>query len=954
MTALRHIAVGFVVLVALVLGAAWAVPPFLDGDRFRDEVAGLASAALGQAVRIDGAITVRVLPQPLLVAGRVSVGGVGAGVTAEELVLRVGLEKLLAGRVEARELVLRGAEIRLPWPMEPSALVLRTPSWLSSLSARIERGRLWLGDIGLTGLEATLATSDLSGSFLSAGRVQGGGREWTYTARVSRPGGDGAVGIDVTLDGRGPAQGIGVVVSGQMQGDGALLGRVAVRGPDLSQLLPAPAVAFRAEGRLSAADGLVAADELAGELAGSPVQGAIALRLVPRLRLDVALAASRLDLAAGGPARRKGGALERLSLGIDVSAEAATLAGGTLRTLRGAVDIEGGAVTLREARAVLPGAAALRLSGRMAARTDGGGMRFDGAVQLDAPAARTTLAWAAGAGLGPVDGLPQGVIRRAVLAGKVAVEAGELALSEVAGTVDGAGVAASLIWRPGQGGRPALRAVLALERLELDPWVPGAWPGLPALAGGFGALSLDLTLEAARAGWRGVELANLALELGAEPGRVALRRLEASGLGAVLAVSGTLHEGGRLADAKAVLRAGDAARLFDAGTVGRLAPLLRGPIQLQLQGGGAPDALGLKLLGELGDLRIEATPVLDLARGRLAGHLMLHHPGAPRLAEMLGVAGARRWLGDGSFGLMAQLSLGPERLAAESFDLVAGGLRVGGALRLERGAVPKLTGQVAAERLPLVLPDLHSADPLPLAALLGWEAAVQVAAKQVMVQDVRLDEVSAAVTLAGGRLELGRLVAKTGSGSVTGSLGFDAAMQPPALSVQATLAGVAVAGPLFDASLDVSAGTLDGAVRATATGFSSAGLLASLGGRVAISIRDGTLEGLDLAQMGPRLAEDDLRAALAGGSTRFGRLLLEADLDRGGVTLSEASLAGPAGRGAARGTIDLSRALLALRLAIVPAVPDAPEIGLRLSGPAAAPERVPELAGAVRWRAEHP
>ena len=973
MTVLGRVAIGFVVLLAVLLGAAWAVPPWLDGGRFRDDVAGLASAALGQTVRIDGAITLRVLPQPLLVAERVSVAGGAVGVTVivEQLVVRVGLGKLLAGRVDARELVLRGADIRLPWPMDPAALALRTPSWLSALSARIERGRLWLGEIEVTGLEATLEISDVSGSFVSAGRARGGGRDWMFTARVSRPGGDGAVGIDVTLDGRGAARGVGVVVSGQMQGDGTLLGRVAVRGPDLSQVLPAPAVAFRAEGRLSAGDGLVAADEVAGELAGSPVQGAVALRLAPRVRLDVALAASRLDLDAWLPVLLKGaegGALAGLSVGIDVSAEAATLAGGTLRTLRGTVDFEGGAVALREGRAVLPGDAALRVSGRVAPGEGRGRVRFVGDAQLDAPALRTTLAWAAGAAA--EDALPAGVLQRAVLAGKVVLEPGQLSVSEMAGTVDGAGMAGSFSWRPGAG--PAVCAVLAVERLELGAWMPAQWPGLPALAGGFGALSLELKLEAARAGWHGVELAQLALELGAEPGGVALRRLTASGLGAVLAASATLHEGGRLADAKVTLRGAGgegltpvlAAWLGPVAT-GWLAPLLRGAWAVQVQGGGAPDALGLKLVGDLGDLRIEASPILDLPRGRWAGHLMLHHPGASRLAELLGVAGVRSWLGDGSFGLMAQMARGPERIVAESFDLIAGGLRAGGALRLERSAIatqshpqlsgPKLSGRVVAERLPLPLPDPRSSDPLPLAALVGWEAAVQVAAKHVLVaQETLLDEASVTVTLAGGHLELTRLVARLGAGSLTGALSFDATARPPALSVQATLAGVAVAGPVFDAPLDVTSGAIDGSVRLAALGFSPAGLLASLGGRMAFAVRDGVLAGIDVARMGARLAEDDLRAALAGGSTRFERLVLEADVDRGGVALTEAALSGPAGTVAARGTIDLSRALLALRLAIMPAVPDAPEIGLRVSGPAAAPERVPELAGAVRWRAEHP
>jgi len=43
--------------------------------------------------------------------------------------------------------------------------------------------------------------------------------------------------------------------------------------------------------------------------------------------------------------------------------------------------------------------------------------------------------------------------------------------------------------------------------------------------------------------------------------------------------------------------------------------------------------------------------------------------------------------------------------------------------------------------------------------------------------------------------------------------------------------------------------------------------------------------------------------------------------------------------------------VLDLRLATRP-VPEAPEVGLRLSGPAAAPRRVPELAPFLLWRAE--
>jgi uncharacterized protein involved in outer membrane biogenesis len=962
MTALRHISVGLVALLLLLLGAVWLVPPWLDWNRYRDDVAALASDVLGHPVRIEGGITLRLLPQPLLVAERVSVGtGTGAGITADQLLLRVALSPLLAGRVDARDLVLRGADIRLPWPLDPEALVLRAPSWLSSLSARIERGRLQLGEVAVTGLEATLATNNISGSFLSAGRARSGGRDWMFTARISRPGGDGAVGVDITLDGQGPAQGLGGVVSGQMQADGTLLGRISVRGPDLSQLLPAPPVPFRAEGRLTSGGGLVAADEMTGEFAGAPVHGAVALRLSPRVRLDVALTASRVDLDAWLPALRKGaegGAFARLPVGIDLSAEAAPLAGGTLREVRGAFDIEAGTVQVREARAVLPGDAQVRLEGR--ATTDGarGRIRFEGEAWLTAPSLRTTLAWAVQAGLGPVDSLPPGVLRRAELAGRVALDGSEINLSGLTGQVDGTPLAASLSWRPAP--RPALQALVALERLDLGPWLPDAWPKLPAAARAFGTLSLDLQLEAAQASWRGHAMAPLALELTAEPGRVVLRRLELQGLGAAFAASGTLTEGGRLTDARLDLRADHGAGLAPvvAGLLGqdtatRMAPLLARAVALQIQGGGAPDALGLALAGSLGDLRLEATPTFDLAAGRWAGALTLRHPGAPRLAEALGIAGAPAWLGDGSFGLVAQITYGPSRIVAEPFDLAAGGLRARGALTLARGAMPRLTGTIAAESLPLPLPYPRSPDPLPLEALAGWEASIELTAGEVLLaQERALTDARATIGLTQGVLRIDPLSARLAGGAATGALVFDAAARPPTLALRAGMTGALVSAPVFDAPLDIAGGSLDGTLRLAAAGFSPAGLLASLGGSFTLAGREGVLAGIDVARMLPDLEEEALRAALSGGATAFERLAMDGTIDRGGLTLTRAALSGPAGAVTATGTIDLTRALLALRLAVVPAVPEAPEIGLRVTGPADAVVRVPELAGAVRWRSE--
>ena len=170
----------------------------------------------------------------------------------------------------------------------------------------------------------------------------------------------------MTLDGHGPVQGTGGTLAGQIAPDGTLVGRVTGWGSNLSQLLPAPAVAFRAEGRLTVGGGLAAADDLVLQIAGSPARGAVALRFTPKPRLDLALAAGRLDLDAWLPVLVRPSATE-LPTGIDLSAEAATLFGGTVRGVRAAVDLSPGGTVLREARAMLPGDAALQLSGRILA-----------------------------------------------------------------------------------------------------------------------------------------------------------------------------------------------------------------------------------------------------------------------------------------------------------------------------------------------------------------------------------------------------------------------------------------------------------------------------------------------------------------------------------------------------------------------------------------------------------
>ena len=119
--------------------------------------------------------------------------------------------------------------------------------------------------------------------------------------------------------------------------------------------------------------------------------------------------------------------------------------------------------------------------------------------------------------------------------------------------------------------------------------------------------------------------------------------------------------------------------------------------------------------GEPGDAELE--PPRDLAAPRRD----------PAARGFLGLArpDALAWLGEGSLSVVAQLSHTPGHLSADSSDLTAGSARVSGQLALDTDTdEPRVTGRIAAEILPIAGAGSGSREPLAVAALRGWSAAV--------------------------------------------------------------------------------------------------------------------------------------------------------------------------------------------------------------------------------------
>ena len=962
------------VLVAAALLAAWQAPRFLDWDQYRATIERVASAGIGRPVLIAGPIRLSLLPEAVLRAGTVTVAdtGDGAGASVGELRMRVGLRALLTGRIEPQDLVLQDARMRLPWPL--AGLTPRGTPPPGGLHARVEDGTLLLGGLQITGVSGDLSAGGPETALSASGLATVLGRPWRMTGRLGRPGSDGSATLEISLDGQGVGAGGGVgtgaALTGQVAADGGVSGRITGRGPDLSLLLPAPAQPWSADGRLVAGSGLIVAEDLELVIGGSPARGAVALRLLPQLRLDAALATNRLDLDAWLPPLLHGGAVP-LPTGIDISAEAAPLAGGTLRRLRAGFELMGGGVSLREAEAVLPGDADLRLSGVLT------GTRFEGGARLAAPDLVQTLAWLRPRGPALAGALPLGALRSAILAASVRIDGEDVAFDGLQGDVDGVPVSGTLGLHAGP--RPAVAAALHLTGPVLDRWAPT----LPATmaqavsrlgdaarwAAGFDA---DVTLTAEHPVWQGVVFDHFIVEGSASGGVLALRHASLAGPALSATLSGSLDPALRVTDGKFALQLANADVLGDdlppAWQFAR--PLLRGPMTVSAAATGPAGAWVTALRGEVADARLRMEGKWDLPGRRWSGSVFAHHPGAPRLLSALGFGAVGDWLGDGSFSLRSGLDAAAGRAALSGLELSAGALRGMGDLALAwpDGAAPALEGSLDMDTVPVPLPYLQSTDPLPLDALHAMDASLTMHAAHLQWgSGVEGQAASARIGLFGGTLHVSEVAANLSGGTLRGELTVEAG-DIPRVHVAGTLTGAVVDGPVFGTALDVVGGVVDGAVDVSSSGYSPAALFRGLEGTVGLTARNGAVSGVDAGKLlsvlqgvpasaASRPDTAGLQAAatqaLAQGATPFTRLDLAGTLAGGLLTIGQASAATPPAAMDATGNLDLPGGTLDLALTLQPAMDGAPAIGLRLIGPAFDPSRVPGLAALTRWLAAH-
>ena len=227
-----------------------------------------------------------------------------------------------------------------------------------------------------------------------------------------------------------------------------------------------------------------------------------------------------------------------------------------------------------------------------------------------------------------------------------------------------------------------------------------------------------------------------------------------------------------------------------------------------------------------------------------------------------------------------------------------------GALMLDYGgARPRIEGTLAATRLDVspYIEALRAGSAMDPAVLLApaaipappVDADLRISADQVLAGSVRIDKAAGGLAIKNSALSLSIGEAQLYGGTLTADLSLSRFGDRLVSRASAKLADVALRPALSDlAGVQALDGAASGQVDLSAQGASWAELLQGVNGRSTVSISDGAIGGLDLADL----------AALAGGSPepvvpgtgalRFTQFTGTVTLDAGIVETTDAALRG--------------------------------------------------------------
>ncbi len=779
---------------------------------------------------------------------------------------------------------------------------------------------------------------------------------------------------------------------------GRLRGELVAEGSDLAAVirrfgleLPAPRLAARPfTVRASADAGASGAvlDTLMVDLGEVRAAGSLRAGWAGTPRIDLDLGAGRVDLdawlGAGDPGAAASAPFEpaapwrRLSiptgleLAVDLSADAIRLRGELIRQARLSARTADGVLSVDTLSAQLPGSADAALSGTL--RIDQGVPSVQAEAEAAASDLRRLLRWLA-IDVSPV---PNDRLRRFQGHARLSGTPASFQLTAVDVTVDATRITGGLAYL--DRGRPGIGLRLGVDRLNLDAYRPprpdptaARTDPLPVLARQLRTalrdIDANLFVEVDRLTVAGVPVRGIRLDATVHGGSVLVRDATIEDLaGASIRIGGTAASLQPLdaLDVTADLSAPSAAALFRLlDLAGPLPPERLGALSVSGRARGGRDALSLALEAEAAGGRLSLggdiirpfdEPAFDLALrvgfDQSVAALALLWPDY-RPSEPLG-----------ALDVYARLGGTPERPRLEDLQGSLGPVTVAGAVGLSfAGPRPRLEADLRTTALELGRfrpaperssparrpgPGTWSRLPLDLDALGRWDGRLALTASALSSGELRIERPSLRLSLEDGTLTLGRLTGRAFGGDL-GLSGRLTADQPPRLAAELELAGAAVA-PVLDSLLDAAPahGTLDLSFSVESAGASEAALVSGLSGTGLVALRDGAVEGLDLAAVADGLAELDeplaflevLRQALSHGTTEVAALNMPLEIRQGVARSENLRLFAPEALGEGELELDLGSGRLEATIAFdLHAVHEAPPFGLRLFGPVERPSR---------------
>jgi uncharacterized protein involved in outer membrane biogenesis len=1031
---LRKSAIGLAILLFLVLAGLILAPALVDLNRLKPRIAAQLAAETGRSVELLGPLGLSLLPGLTITAHDIRLANL-PGAAAKDMVRLRALEvkpafwPLLKGAFEIRSARLIQPEIELErladgsdnWHFTPAAgagdvfvlalercavedgtVTYRSPSAVE----RFEH------------IDATTALGGPAGPFDASGTLVTHGASLTVAVQSGAL--DAAeVPLRATVSAKPLAQlELDAVLSGGA-GDRRLSGKLKLTAENFQAMaatltrLSVPAVlaqSFALTGELTGSPRGLALDKLALDLGVAHGEGRLNLDFGTPLALALKLSVGRLDLdrwsashkAALPPAPgvlRGGGAVApvdptaplplapqppppSVKTGIAFGIDTLFWHGGLVRNVRLEASLADEALTIERLTALLPGGAALSLSGSGRLAPDGA--QAQGLAEVNADDLRSLLGW-----LG-VDAsrVPADRLRRTTLSTRISLARDRLELDDIAASLDTTRLtgAATVLLRE----RPGIGLRLSADRFNLDAYLPGdaapdAAVAIDTMSAALRDLDANVDGRVAALTWRGQSLGDVHLAVTLQNQALSIHDLSIGDLGGAHgAIGGTIDASsgtpkGQLDFELQGPELEHVLRMLSASlATGRLYGEFHASGALRAEGDALSLEAALDLLG--GHARVagklaggESDLALDLEHPSFAG--LLHQlspdyqpagdPGELTLSAHLLGTPAHLTIDPLGFAIGPATAEGRVELHTDearphvAINLKLGDWRLDAFMPRRQAAMIDERGRRAGLRPGVILAEAQSSADASrdLGVLALADVDLDVTAQSVVYGNWRLDQAALSARSADGALALTRL-----SGAILGgSLEATGKVEPgaaPALELRLALKDADLKQALEQiAGVGAIAGRLDAETHLQSAGDNAAELIAHLSGDGVLKGRDGHIAGIDLVAIEDRLSvperPPDLLALLrsgAGGQTAFSTLGGSFHIADGVMQSDDLRLEAEAGEGRAGGRIDLRQGTLASRVELrFPSIADAPPLAVTIDGPLAEPRVIFETNALQRF-----